>query len=346
MIQPMSDPDADRADKADPLARFRIRHQVPRGVIHLAGAALGAMPRTLPTRLAELVEEEWGLDLLAGWRLHGWPDLPRRLAGLIAPLLGLGAGRVRVVGDPLAAVLPSLLALRPQARRVLSPPGRPVPGLGAALDRLGGAYQPVTVADPADTALFAAALIGADGALADPTALVAEAQGAPCLLDVGRVAGIAPLCLDLRGVTAVIGGGAGYLGGGPGAPGYVALPNHLDGAALLAAGTPPSVLALAVLEVGTAMLAEADPALCLAKIRQLAARLRRDLPMLRGASDAVELTFPCADPPARAAALQAAGVVAEPWAEGLRFSFSPLLLSHADIATAALRLAPYLAAEN
>ena len=59
-------------DRDDPLARFRAAFALPDGVIYLDGNSLGALPRAVPARLASVVEDEWGRDLITSWNTHRW----------------------------------------------------------------------------------------------------------------------------------------------------------------------------------------------------------------------------------------------------------------------------------
>ena len=85
-------------DARDPLAPLRASFRLPDGVIYLDGNSLGALPQATPARLAELVEREWGEDLIRSWNKHGWIELPRRIGDKIARLIGAGPGDV-VVAD-------------------------------------------------------------------------------------------------------------------------------------------------------------------------------------------------------------------------------------------------------
>ena len=66
-------------DRADPLARFRDLFELPDGVIYLHGNSLGPLPRATKARLAELVEREWGRELIRSWDSSGWMALPLRV---------------------------------------------------------------------------------------------------------------------------------------------------------------------------------------------------------------------------------------------------------------------------
>ncbi|MEZ4210091.1 hypothetical protein QUR73_23610, partial [Salmonella enterica] len=55
---------------------------------------LGVMPAAAPARIAEVVSQEWGTDLIRSWNSAGWFDLPQRLGDQLAPLIGAGRGEV------------------------------------------------------------------------------------------------------------------------------------------------------------------------------------------------------------------------------------------------------------
>ncbi|MFO7781764.1 MAG: kynureninase, partial [Spirochaetia bacterium] len=80
--------DAERLDRDDPLKSLRDRFDLPTGVVYLDGNSLGALPKTVADRVHRVVTEEWGRDLITSWNVHGWMDLPSRVGGRIAPLIG------------------------------------------------------------------------------------------------------------------------------------------------------------------------------------------------------------------------------------------------------------------
>jgi kynureninase len=85
-------------DANDPLAPLREQFTLPDGVIYLDGNSLGVLPKAAPARIQQVVQHEWGTDLIRSWNTAGWIDLSRRLGDKIAPLIGADAGEV-VVGD-------------------------------------------------------------------------------------------------------------------------------------------------------------------------------------------------------------------------------------------------------
>ena len=115
--------DAEALDAADELASLRGEFLLPEGVVYLDGNSLGALPRRTVERVREVVEREWGRDLIRSWNANGWIDLPARVAGLLAPLVGASADEVAVADSTSVNVFKLLaggLRLRPGRRVILS----------------------------------------------------------------------------------------------------------------------------------------------------------------------------------------------------------------------------------
>src|SRR5215469_10342462 len=96
-------------DARDPLAFARERFVVPENLIYLDGNSLGALPKTAAPRLAQLIELEWGEDLITSWNKNDWIGLPGRLGARVAPLIGAGADEV-IVADSTSVNLFKLAA--------------------------------------------------------------------------------------------------------------------------------------------------------------------------------------------------------------------------------------------
>ena len=94
VISVMDRAQCERLDADDPLAHARARFRVPNSIIYLDGNSLGALPVATPARLAELVEEQWGEDLIRSWNAHDWIGLPARIGAQIAPLIGAESDEV------------------------------------------------------------------------------------------------------------------------------------------------------------------------------------------------------------------------------------------------------------
>ena len=122
---PLIRPDLVAFDKTDPLRPFRDRFTLPAGIIYLDGNSLGVLPRTTATRVAEVIEAEWGRDLITSWNKHGWIELPARVGDKIGRLIGAKPGET-MVGDSTSVNLFKALAaavkLRPDRRVILSEP--------------------------------------------------------------------------------------------------------------------------------------------------------------------------------------------------------------------------------
>jgi len=85
-------------DAKDKLAPLREHFALPEGVVYLDGNSLGALPRAAPARIQQVVQDEWGRDLIGSWNTAGWIDMASRLGDKIAPLIGADAGEV-IVAD-------------------------------------------------------------------------------------------------------------------------------------------------------------------------------------------------------------------------------------------------------
>ena len=59
--------DCQALDAADPLAALKQQFDLPPGVIYLDGNSLGALPRATAARVAEVVRQQWGQDLITSW---------------------------------------------------------------------------------------------------------------------------------------------------------------------------------------------------------------------------------------------------------------------------------------
>jgi kynureninase len=87
---------AQTLDAGDQLARFRDRFVQPDrdDMIYLNGNSLGPLPVRTQARIAELVDQEWGVGLVRSW--DKWIHLPRQAGDMLGELL-LGAAPGQVV---------------------------------------------------------------------------------------------------------------------------------------------------------------------------------------------------------------------------------------------------------
>jgi kynureninase len=97
VTEPPTRADAEALDARDPLAEFRDSFLPPADpdLIYLDGNSLGRPPRATARRLTDLVNGEWGGNLVASW--EQWVDLPRQVGDLLGTeQLGARPGEVAV----------------------------------------------------------------------------------------------------------------------------------------------------------------------------------------------------------------------------------------------------------
>jgi len=80
---------------SDPLLRYRDEFPILATSTYLVSNSLGAMPRTVPERLAEYAQQ-WATLGVRAWA-QGWWEMPVSVGDEIAPLIGAGAGEVAMV---------------------------------------------------------------------------------------------------------------------------------------------------------------------------------------------------------------------------------------------------------
>lgn len=94
---------------ADALLRYRDEFPILAESTYLVSNSLGAMPRSVPARLAEYAER-WATLGVKAWA-SGWWDMPLTAGDAIAPLLGAGHGEVAMLPNVTLAQAAVLSAL-------------------------------------------------------------------------------------------------------------------------------------------------------------------------------------------------------------------------------------------
>ncbi|MES2956545.1 MAG: kynureninase [Pseudomonadota bacterium] len=242
-------PDCLALDAKDPLAALREQFSLPAGKIYLDGNSLGVLPRATSERVAQVVQREWGENLIESWNTAGWIHLPQRIGDKIALLVGAEPGEL-VVADStsvnLFKVLSAALTMArtdvPERRVILSERGNFPTDLyiaeGLARER---GFELVLTDTPeeipgllADRRVAVMMLTQVDyksGRLHDMAALtqLAHQHGTLALWDLAHSAGALPVALNQTGADFAIGCGYKYLNGGPGAPAFVWIhPRHAE----------------------------------------------------------------------------------------------------------------------
>jgi len=243
---------AETLDGADELAGFRDRFVRPDSeLIYLDGNSFGPLPFRTQARIAEVVDQDWGVGLVRSW--NSWIELPRTAGEMIGEhLVGAAPGQVLVCDSvtvnlyklAMAALDAQLAAGRnvivtdddnfPTDRYVLE---------GIATQR--GAELRMIRTDM-DTGLTEQELADAlddrvafvslshvayrSGALADMPALTERihAAGALALWDLSHSVGAVPVELDAAGADMAIGCTYKYVNAGPGAPGFLYVRGELQ----------------------------------------------------------------------------------------------------------------------
>jgi kynureninase len=234
---------AQALDAADPLASFRDRFvQQDRDLIYLDGNSLGPLPVRTQARIAEVVDQDWGVGLVRSW--EKWIQLPTEAGNMVGEhLVGAAPGQV-LVCDSVTVNLYKLACAAVDAR-----PGRNVivtdddnfptdryvlEGIAAQrglelrlihtdLDD-GVSEQAVTDAIDERTALVCLSHVAyRSGALADMARLteLIHASGALALWDLSHSVGTVPVELDATGADLAVGCTYKYVNAGPGAPGLL-----------------------------------------------------------------------------------------------------------------------------
>ncbi len=234
--------DAEALDAADPLLNLRDRFDLPEDIIYLDGNSLGPLPRGVAERVATLISDEWGGDLIRGWNARDWIGAPQRVGAVIAPLIGAKPHEV-IVADSTTVNLFKLVAaaaaLAPDRSTILSEAGNFRTDLyvaegaaeltGKRLDAC--PRDEVEAAIDGDTNLLLLTHVHyRSGERFDMEAVTAQASaaGALTLWDLSHSAGAVPLDLGRDGVELAVGCGYKYLNGGPGAPAFLYVAEHLQ----------------------------------------------------------------------------------------------------------------------
>ena len=219
----------------DPLLAFRAEFPILTRTNYLVSNSLGAMPRGVPDRLAEYVDQ-WAELGVKAWAA-GWWEMPITVGNEIAPLIGAAAGEVAMLPNVTitqTAVITALEYTAPRNRIVMTALDFPsvryvyeglarrlgaeivvIPtddGLGVDLGELLAAIDERTRLVAISHVLFKSACI------VDVAAVCRRARevGALVSLDGFHAVGVIPVDVKALGVDFYAGGVLKWLCGGPG----------------------------------------------------------------------------------------------------------------------------------
>ncbi|WP_147110913.1 kynureninase [Tateyamaria sp. syn59] len=210
---------------------------LPDGVIYLDGNSLGPLPKAAKNRVASMMQDEWGTQLIKGWNSAGWMAQPSRVGDAVGRLIGAPSGTT-VMGDTLSVkvfqALAAALKMRPDRKVILSDSGNFPTDLYMAqglIQMLGSGYElrvvaPEAVADTIDDSIAAVMLTQVDyrtGRMHDMKTLteLAHSGGAVMIWDLAHSAGAVPVDVAGCGCEFAVGCTYKYLNGGPGAPAFI-----------------------------------------------------------------------------------------------------------------------------
>ena len=233
-------------DTQDKLASFKEAFVIPDpNLVYFDGNSLGMMPKAAQEKSRQIVDEQWGKDLIRGWN-KGWWDAPSRVGDKIGQLIGAAAGQT-LVGDTVSVNLfklaTSALTLQPTKTKIITdtfnfPSDLYI--LQGIKQTLGNKHEIVLIgSQDGDITPNLAAL---EAAIDENTALVtishvvfksgymydmqritelAHKKGALVLWDLSHSVGSVPVHLDACNADFAIGCTYKYLNGGPGAPAFL-----------------------------------------------------------------------------------------------------------------------------
>ena len=230
--------DVQKLDRNDPLADKRLEFALPDNIIYLDGNSLGALPLVALERSQQVMEQQWGRNLVTSWNTHQWIDLPTQVGEKIAPLLGAASGQVICCDSTsvnLFKLLCSALAMQHNRRVVVSQkdnfPADLYMAQGLSQISQGNyceleVFEDTDLEDRLDDTVAVLMLTHVNfrtGKLHDMRRLteLAHEKGILVIWDLAHSTGALPLALDEWDVDFAVGCGYKYLNGGPGAPAFI-----------------------------------------------------------------------------------------------------------------------------
>ena len=233
-------------DQQDKLASFKEAFVIPDpSLIYFDGNSLGAMPKAAQEKSRQIVDEQWGKDLIRGWN-KGWWDAPSRVGDRIGQLIGAAAGQTLVsdtVSVNLFKLATSALTLQPHKTRIITDTFNfpsdlyILQGINQTLGnrheiiRIGASDNDITpdlaalkAAINENTALVTLShVVFKSGYMYDMQRItdLAHKKGALVLWDLSHSVGSVPVHLDDCNADFAIGCTYKYLNGGPGAPAFL-----------------------------------------------------------------------------------------------------------------------------
>ncbi|WP_420644235.1 kynureninase [Candidatus Leptofilum sp.] len=235
---------AQQLDAQDPLAHFRDQFVIDDpDLIYLDGNSLGRLLKSSKSAAVDLVERQWGQQLIRGWN-EGWMDLQAQIGGKIGQLIGADAdevivadstsinlfklalaavnynnGRSKIITDDLnfPSDLYILHGVTRLARRPLQLQIIPSDGIHGPVEALAAAIDDDTALVALSHTVFKSSYTYDIAAITQ----LAHNAGAMMLWDMSHSVGSVPANLQAANVPLAVGCTYKYLNGGPGSPAFL-----------------------------------------------------------------------------------------------------------------------------
>lgn len=229
---------AKKLDEQDRLASLRARFCLPEGVIYLDGNSLGPLPVVARQRAVEVVNQQWGEDLITSWNKHAWIELPGQCGEQIAPLIGAAPGQVICcdsISVNLFKVLSGAIGMQQGRRKVMTTADNfptDIYMIEGLCNQLGAERCELVLVDEEsieamlDESIAVLLLTQVNfrtGRLLNMKEITrtAHAKGILVVWDLAHSAGALPVHLDEHNADFAVGCMYKYLNGGPGAPAFI-----------------------------------------------------------------------------------------------------------------------------
>jgi len=244
---------AKQLDANDPLASYRDEFLIhDPNLIYLDGNSMGRLSKAAQARARQVIDEEWGKDLIRSWN-KGWWDSPARVGDKIGRIIGAASGQT-IVTDGVSLNLYKLttaaLALHTDRNRIITDTfnfpsdlyilqgiqknlgnRHEIIRIGAADDDITPNIEELESSINTNTALVTLSHAAfKSGYLHDIPRITdfTHSKGALVLWDLSHSVGAVPIHLDKWNVDFAIGCTYKYLNGGPGAPGFLYVNKNLQ----------------------------------------------------------------------------------------------------------------------
>mgnify|MGYP003949711721 FL=1 len=226
-----------KLDDDDPLRSFRDEFYIPEDTIYFDGNSLGMAPKETQSRMAKVIENEWGQGLIRSWMDNDWGIAGQRIGNKIAYLIGANEGEV-IAADSTSVNIFKLIAAAIECN-----PGREtilttednfptdlymMQGLeNFSPEKIKAKVVPekqlLNKLDDSVAALLLTEVNYKTGEIADMAGITQKAheKGILVIWDLSHSAGSIPVNLNDCSVDFAVGCGYKFLNGGPGAPAFL-----------------------------------------------------------------------------------------------------------------------------